>query len=356
MLAANSNALDTLPRKRSGVSLAPSWKYITGQVQPFLDQVGACLAKQIRAFDSDIAEYAQYALAQQGKQLRPLLMAFSANTVGRTDDSVVTAATIVEMVHLATLVHDDIMDAAQVRRGRPSVDARWGNQVSVLVGDCLFAQALHLAASYPGPEVCRVVSSATKIVCSGELLQTQISHCLDLDRETYFKILRMKTGELFALSCGLGADLAGGTAAQVELLRQYGMLLGTAYQLYDDCLDLFGSEATAGKSTGTDLRGGKLTLPVLVVLERADDRDKARLQELIMSWTQEYLPEVLALIDKYNALSECRNTLSDLCRQSVDCLALLPDCPSREELRRLPAFFEQQIDVLRVDHPVTDSA
>jgi octaprenyl-diphosphate synthase len=349
MLVTESNALDTAPRKLPEGALALNWRSISAQVQPFLEQVELRLAEQVRAFDTDIAEFAQYALTQQGKQLRPVLMAFSAGTIGQVHEPVVTAATIVEMVHLATLVHDDIMDAAPVRRGRPSVDARWGSQISVLVGDCLFAQALHLAASFPATDVCRAVSAATKTVCSGEILQTQLSRCFDLDRETYFKILRMKTGELFALSCSLGADLAGGDSFQVDVLRRYGMLLGTAYQLYDDCLDLFGSEEAAGKSLGTDLSSGKLTLPLLVLLERASDREKGRLERMIMAWNREYLAQVLELLEKYEALKECRIVLAGLCQQAVDGLAHLPNRPSRDALQQLPGLFTQQTDALRVD-------
>src|SRR5204863_3955488 len=144
------------------------------------------------------------------------------------------------------------MDAAKIRRGRPTMAAHWGNEISVLLGDCLFAHALKLAAGFPTTEICRAVAAATNTVCSGEILQTQRRRNFELSRAEYFKVLQMKTGELFALSCDLGAYLSGAGAVQRSALRQYGLAMGTAYQIYDDCLDLFGSEVSAGKSLGTD--------------------------------------------------------------------------------------------------------
>src|SRR6059058_5018648 len=263
-----------------------SWKQIVEPVEPFLEAVARRLAEQVQTFDPDIASYAQYALTNQGKQLRPALVALSAGSVGRPNDNLITVAVIIEMVHLATLVHDDVMDEAVLRRQRPTLAANWGNQISVLLGDCLFAHALKLAASFPTPAICRAVSAATKTVCSGEILQTHRQRQFRFSREEYFKVLEMKTAELFALSCELGAWLSGSAPAERAALRQFGLALGTAYQVYDDCLDLFGCEASVGKSLGTDLATGKLTLPVLVALERAGAADRAKLEKLIKQWDE----------------------------------------------------------------------
>src|ERR1043165_4328798 len=236
-----------------------AWKELIRPVEPFLAEVSTNLAQQVDAFDPEIAAYARYALTNQGKQIRPALVALSGAAAGRLNDSLVTVAVIIEMVHLATLVHDDIMDEAEMRRRRPTLAANWGNEISVLLGDCLFAHALCLAASFPTPEVCRAVASSTNVVCTGEILQTSQRRRFNLTRSDYFKALQMKTGELFALSCDLGAHLAGATPEVRRAIRKYGMALGTAYQLFDDCLDLFGSEEVVGKSLGTDLACGKLT-------------------------------------------------------------------------------------------------
>src|SRR5262245_34556317 len=238
----------------------PTWKEIVEPVKPFLGKVAESLARQVNEFNPEITKYVQYALSSQGKQIRPALVALSGAAFGNANEGLLKVAVIIEMVHLATLVHDDVMDEAQLRRSRPTLAANWGNEISVLVGDCLFAHALALAASFPTPEVCRAVAKATNTVCTGEILQTNQRRNFHLSREDYLKALEMKTGELFALSCELGASLAGASKTEQTILRNYGLALGTAYQLYDDCLDLFGSEKIVGKSLGTDLGTGKITL------------------------------------------------------------------------------------------------
>src|SRR5436190_7855260 len=233
MLAAETKAVAVAAPAKE----APhSWKQIVEPVEPFLEAVAGRLAEQVKAFDPEIAAYAQYALTNQGKQLRPALVALSAGATGTLNDRHVTVAVIIEMVHLATLVHDDVMDEAEIRRRRPTLAANWGNEISVLLGDCLFAHALCLAASFPTPEVCRAVAAATNVVCTGEILQTSQRRRFNLTRADYFKALQMKTGELFALSCDMGAHLAGATPMVRVAIRDYGMALGTAYQLFDDCL------------------------------------------------------------------------------------------------------------------------
>src|SRR5882672_12067430 len=216
------------------------WQQIVQPMEPFLQSVSKRMGEQISAFETDLAAYDEYALSAQGKQLRPALVGLSANATGKIQDSHITVAVIIEMVHLATLVHDDVMDEATIRRGRPTLAANWGNEISVLLGDCLFAHALKLAASFPTTEICRAVAAATNTVCSGEILQTQSRRNFELTREEYFKMLQMKTGELFALSCDLGAYLSGAGLQTRSSLRQFGLSIGTAYQIFDDCLDLFG--------------------------------------------------------------------------------------------------------------------
>src|SRR5439155_8474951 len=150
----------------------------------------------------------------------------SAGATGGLNEAHVNVAVVIEMVHLATLVHDDVMDEARIRRGRPTLAAHWGNEISVLFGDCLFAHALKLAASFPTTEICRAVSVATNTVCSGEILQTQHRRDFRFTREKYFQVLEMKTAELFALSCDLSACISGASAAQRYALRQFGLALG----------------------------------------------------------------------------------------------------------------------------------
>src|SRR6266700_3458235 len=303
MLAADSKAVSPPIIDTPNIELVYSWKQIIDPVEPFLEAVGTRLAQEVNAFDPDIAPYADYALNGQGKHLRPALVALTANALGKVNESHVTVAAIIEMVHLATLVHDDVMDEAEIRRGRLTLAANWGNEIAVLFGDCLFAQALKLAASFPTPEVCRAVAMATNTVCSGEILQTQHRRDFQLSRETYFKVLEMKTAELFALSCELSAYLSGVDGEQRQALRHFGLAFGTAYQVYDDCVDLFGSEAAAGKSLVTDLAKVKRTLSVLLLWERADETDRQRMRDLIQGWQAGSLKRMGELLSKYETLN-----------------------------------------------------
>jgi len=249
----------------------PDWQTLCEPVQPFLDEVTGQLQAEVETFDPQIANFVQYALGSRGKQLRPLLVALSGRAAGGLNAEHARAAVIIEMIHLATLVHDDEVDGAEVRRSRPTLAANWGNKVSVLAGDCLFAEALQLAANMPTQSVCGLVARAAKAVCTGEIRQTLQRGNFQLQQAEYIELVGMKTAELFALACALGARLAGATSAHEEALREYGHQLGTAYQIYDDCVDVFGAEAIAGKTLGTDLATGKATLPVLLALETADE-------------------------------------------------------------------------------------
>lgn len=325
----------------------PAWKELIGSVEPFLQGVARSLEEQIQAFDEEIGVYARYALTGQGKQLRPALVALSAGATGEIMESHTLAAVIIEMVHLATLVHDDVIDEASIRRGRPTLAANWGNEISVLLGDCLFAHSLKLAASFPTPEICRAVAAATNTVCSGEILQTQRRKNFELSRAEYFKVLSMKTGELFALSCDLGAFLSGAAPAQRSALRQYGLALGTAYQVYDDCLDLFGSEDRAGKSLGTDLAKGKLTLPLIWLLERGDASERARIKMLVQDWKPAFFPQVMDLLQAHGALDESRRAVHQYLQGARRTLHDLPETESRGRLAGVIDYLAQQTDALR---------
>ena len=344
MLAAQTRAVPATALPKTSLI----WKEIAEGVESFLDAVSHQLSEQVNDFEPRVAPYARYALQAQGKQIRPVLVARAAQSIGKIESSHVTAAAIVEMVHLATLVHDDVIDEAKIRRARPTLAADCGNEIAVLLGDCLFAQSLKLAAGYPTTEVCRAVSSATKVVCSGEILQNQQRCDFQVSRDEYFKVLAMKTGELFALSCELGGFLNGATAAQREALRQYGLSLGTAYQIYDDCVDLFSSEAISGKSLGTDLAKGKLTLPVLVAFERSTPAEREEMQQNIALWKPEFLPRVLAWLEKYDALHESSAAFQKYLAHAQEQLLILPANPGRTGLLNLTEFLAQQFGTLDV--------
>lgn len=250
-----------------------------GRLTPHLQALDGFLREQLASFEPEIRDFAAYCLDTSGKRIRPALVFFS----GWTDDGVVSTnhvrlAAVIEMVHLATLVHDDIMDKADLRRNRRTVARAFGPETAVLLGDALFAQALHVAALFPTTEVCRLVAASTRQVCSGEIMQTLTSRDATRDLRYYRRVIELKTAELFHVSCLLGARIAATPEGFAEAAGQFGRHLGTAYQIYDDLADFFGTETKIGKTLGTDLASNKATLPLLLLLERlpADDADALR--------------------------------------------------------------------------------
>src|ERR1051326_5354250 len=348
MFAADSKAITASAVGTPRTKLGDSWKAIIEPIEPFLQSVGHRLTKQVTSFEPDLVPYAEYALSGNGKHLRPALVALTANAVGKVADAHVTVAVIIEMVHLATLVHDDVMDEAEIRRGRLTLAANWGNEIAVLFGDCLFAQAVKLAASFPTPEICRAVAEATNTVCSGEILQTQHRRDFQFTRDKYFKVLEMKTAELFALSCELSACLSNVSPDTRNALRQFGLAFGTAYQVYDDCVDLFGSELSAGKSLGTDLAKGKLTLPVLLAWERADAKDRSILRDLVESWQEGSIGRMSELLAKYDTLGASLQVIEEYLKRGRDILSRLPNSNGRDGLSALTGYLFRQADALGV--------
>jgi octaprenyl-diphosphate synthase len=348
MLAAESKVVTAGSSEPADLDPARSWKLIAEPVEPFLHSVTQQLLRQAQEFDPQILPYAEHALNGGGKHLRPTLVALAATCFGPLNESHVKAAVIIEMVHLATLVHDDVMDEAQIRRGAQTLAAKWGNEIAVLFGDCLFAQALKLASSYPTPEVCRAVALATNTVCSGEILQTQQRGKFVAARRDYFRVIEMKTGELFTLSCDLAAFLSGAAAEQRAALREFGAAVGIAYQVYDDCVDLFGTEAGAGKSLGTDLAKGKLTWPLLLAWERSGGKDRAALEHLIEDWQPENFTAVNALLAKYDTFAPSVEVIQRYLEQARRALRVLPHSPGSAGLSKLTEFLAQQTGLLAV--------
>jgi octaprenyl-diphosphate synthase len=218
----------------------------------------------------------------------------------------------------------------------------------VLFGDCLFAQAVTLAAGFPTPEVCRAVAAATNTVCTGEILQTRSRQNFVASRREYFRVIEMKTAELFTLSCDLAAFLSGATARQRGALREFGTAFGTAYQVYDDCVDLFGSETLAGKSLGMDLAKGKLTWPVLLAWERADAADRARLENMIERWQPGNLSGVNELLARYETFEPSLEVIGRYLESARRALRSLPEAEGRAGLAGLADFLAQQTDALAV--------
>lgn len=253
---------------------------VFGRLRPQMEALDRFMRGQVGQFEPEIREMAAYCLETSGKRLRPALVFLSGwKGDGIVHEDLVRVAGVVEMVHLATLVHDDIMDRAEIRRSRRTAARAFGPDAAVLLGDALFSQALHVAAQFPTTEVCRIVSASTRQVCSGEIMQTLRRRDMDLSLADYRKIVDLKTAELFRVSCLLGSRIAGYPPDFVAAAEAFGRHLGIAYQIYDDLADFLGEEARIGKTLGTDLATGKLTLPLMLLLERLPAAERAQIVE-----------------------------------------------------------------------------
>src|SRR5476651_602948 len=245
---------------------------------PHLAELDRFLHGQLASFEPEIRAMADYCIDTSGKRIRPALVFLSGwRGPGVVAPDLVRVAAVVELVHLATLVHDDIMDEADVRRSRRTAAREFGPTAAVLLGDALFAHALHLAAQFPTTEICAAVSESTRRVCAGEIVQTLRRGSTNITRADYQRIVELKTAELFRVSCFLGARLAGSEAGYVEAASRFGRHLGIAYQIYDDLIDFFGEENRIGKTLGTDFASGKLSLPLLELLALLPMADRATL-------------------------------------------------------------------------------
>lgn len=260
----------------------PAFAGVFARLAPHLAELDRFLHGQLAAFEPEIRAMADYCIDTSGKRIRPALVFLSG---WRNSDTVapelVRVAAVVELVHLATLVHDDIMDEADVRRSRRTAAREYGPTPAVLLGDALFAHALHLATQFPTTEICAAVSESTRRVCAGEIVQTLRRGSTNVTRADYQRIIDLKTAELFRVSCFLGAKLGGFAPGYVEAASRFGRHLGIAYQIYDDLADFFGVEARIGKTLGTDLASGKLTLPLILLGERLPSADRTALIEEI---------------------------------------------------------------------------
>ena len=266
---------------------------VTDVVRRELDDVEARIISQASSFDPAVEGYVSYAIGGRGKRLRPLVALLSGGALGEIKSKHVDLAVIVELIHVATLVHDDIVDEAEWRRAQPTLNARWGNSLSVLLGDWLFAHALNLSAQFEEVEVSRAIARAAREVCTGEIIQTQRRFDLHLGIDDYLRVIEMKTGSLFAVAAELGGVLSHAEPATQEALKIFGQKIGTAYQIYDDCIDIAGTERLTGKTLGSDLRKGKLTLPVLMLLGGRNGSDKEHISQLILDARFEEIAQLL---------------------------------------------------------------
>jgi octaprenyl-diphosphate synthase len=315
-------------------------------IKPDLDKIDERIRFQVQEFDPALSGYISYALDSNGKRIRPALVLLAAHASSKVTPQHLDLAVIMELIHLATLVHDDIMDGAAKRRGKPTAYAKWGAELSVLLGDCLFCHALMLSSNFADPSIGRRIAQAANEVCSGEILQTQRRFDLALTIPEYLKIISMKTGALFRVSTELSAVLNGCRPDEVLALRNYGDHLGVAYQIYDDCLDLVGTEGATGKTVGTDLAKGKLTLPLLHVLAQAGDAEREQLHTIILHGTKESRTELLAQVVKRGGLKNAVRRIQGFLDQAVASLQVLPKSGYRDTLEGIPRAVAEHVATL----------
>ncbi|NNM28368.1 MAG: polyprenyl synthetase family protein, partial [Akkermansiaceae bacterium] len=243
---------------------------------------------------------------------RPALAVLVGGATGGVEDHHLQLGTILELIHMATLVHDDIIDGATTRRNVPTANAKWGEGTAVLLGDALFSHALMLSTEFDDLMLSRSIAKASRAVAQGEIIQTQRRFDLTLTQADYFKIIEMKTGELFSAAAELAAYISGAPAAVREAMGDFGMKLGAAYQIYDDCLDLIGTEEQFGKTLRTDLEKGKLTLPMLYLLEDAGPAKREKLQRRIIQQEALDLPVLVGIADYEGAIERALDFAGEL--------------------------------------------
>jgi heptaprenyl diphosphate synthase len=295
-------------------------------------EVESRLEREVRSEADFVTQACRHLLHAGGKRFRPLLVLLSAHTGRGVNEDVLTAACVVELTHLASLYHDDVMDEAQLRRGAHSANAMWDNHVAILAGDWLFARSSHLTARL-GPEAVAIQAETFGRLVEGQILETRASLPADDPLEHYLRVVAGKTGSLIATSARYGALFGGASPEVVAALTGYGERVGVAFQLADDILDVLSDTEISGKTPGTDLREGVPTLPTLMAL-RSDEPEDARLRELLSGpLTDDAMhAEALALMRSHRAILDARAYVLDLARSGVELLGVLPEGPVKAAL------------------------
>lgn len=309
-----------------------------------LARIEAAINQQAEAFDPAVAPYISYICNTKGKRIRPVLTLLSGGATGGNTGDHMKLGVILELIHIASLIHDDIIDEAEIRRQAPTANAKWGAALSVLLGDSLLSQALLLSAEFDDPSIIKSIARATKEVCTGEIIQTQRRFDFQLSREDYFEIIRLKTATLFASAMELAARLNGQNESVQAKLGNYGMKIGTAYQIYDDCLDLTGEESTVGKTLRTDLNKGKLTLPVLNLIAQASPQQRSKLNKLLIQKEAIDVSTLGSIADYEGAIEAAVKTAKDLVDDARNCLNCLGENDFTDALFQITHYLDGLLD------------
>jgi octaprenyl-diphosphate synthase len=303
-----------------------------------LRRVDLRLSDELQSDHAQANEVIRHGIRLSGKRLRPALLLLAGQAVGPLRDEHITLAAVVEMIHTATLVHDDVLDEAAIRRHEDTVNARWNNETSVLLGDFLFTHAFYLASTLDSTYACRTIGRATNIVCDGELRQTITSGDVNLSEDDYLAIVEAKTAELCACACELGAYYAGGDEETVARLASFGRNLGIAFQIADDLLDLEGNESATGKSLGTDLAKRKMTLPLIHAREALETHERKRFLAALVADPTTARDALMSYLTRHDSLNFARAEAQAYADRAQAELAGLAESPAKDALASLTDF------------------
>ncbi len=284
-----------------------------------------------------VKEVSQYIISAGGKRLRPALLLLVSGALGSDHPHRHTLAAVVEFIHTATLLHDDVVDESTLRRGRATANERFGNAPSVLVGDFLYSRAFQMMVDVNNMRVMQVLSDATNVIAEGEVQQLVNMHDPSLDEAAYLRVIRSKTAKLFEASARLAPILAGAPTEVESACAVYGQALGTAFQVIDDVLDYEGDAQELGKNLGDDLREGKVTLPIICALKNASPEQQQLLQAAIIEGDVEHMDAIQNIIRETGALEAARLSAMKEARRAMEAARTLPDNPYRSALLQLAA-------------------
>lgn len=303
-----------------------------------MESVNTVIRQRLHSEVSLVNQIAEYIISAGGKRIRPVLVLLLANAYGYRGTAHHELAAVVEFIHTATLLHDDVVDESSMRRGRQTANALFGNAASVLVGDFLYSRSFQMMVGLDNMRVMRILSDATNVIAEGEVLQLLNMHDPDVTHESYLKVIRSKTAKLFEAAAELGALVGGASDAQIDAAGEYGRSLGTAFQLIDDVLDYAGDAAEIGKNLGDDLREGKPTLPLIWLMENGTLAQRQLVRSCIEHGDEEQFDAVLAAVSTSGALDYTRTQAEAAARRAAEAISGLPDSIYKSSLLQLCSF------------------
>jgi octaprenyl-diphosphate synthase len=314
-------------------------------VKPYLDDLDVFLQSQVEELEPEIREHVRYVFGHSGKRLRPMLVAYSGwvGPGGDRKEALIKLGSVIELVHLATLVHDDILDEADTRHRQDTAAKKFGPAAAVLIGDVLFSHALKLAAEFDTNEVCRSVAQATARVCAGEIAQTYQRGEVNYSRAFYFRVIQLKTAELFEVACRLGAGVAGYPVEFSEAAGLFGRHLGIAYQIFDDLVDLYADESMIGKTLGTDLEKGKFTLPLLLLLEKLPSEEREALLGRFKAGDTTVAEDFTVRLHDFPVFEEVVATFEAELAKATDAVAPFEELPPVAAMQKIAGLVRAQL-------------